>query len=226
MEKPQHPASVHPGRAGQPVRREHGLRRRLPGGGALHRHACGGRHHAHPGRDLLARAEGREAHRHLHRRTRSRAGAGDAGRREASDGAALRGVGVRRSQWGVHHRRCGGGCGGAPLEERLRHCAGGQERAGAGRYRAGRHRLRRAGGARRCARAARQQQRAGSCAGRVPDGARALQPGGAARPGRCRLPRNAVGRCAGGDRGGESRSRGRSRPPRWRRRASCSSLRM
>ena len=63
-----------------------------------------GGHAAHPGHDLLARPEGREANRHLHRRSRPLAGGRHAGAIEGVDGRALHGVLAGRPERLVHHR--------------------------------------------------------------------------------------------------------------------------
>ena len=108
--KTPHPASVHPGRAGQPVRREHGLRRRLPGRRALHR-ACVWRDVATLTQDAIFSRGPKGV-----RRTGIFIGGRDLAlalemldAAKRGDGAALRGVGVRRSERRVHHRRRGGG---------------------------------------------------------------------------------------------------------------------
>ena len=137
--------------------------------------STGRRRGTHAGRDLLARTEGRAPHRHLHRRPRRRRGARHARCRARGDGAAVRSVGVRRSERRLHHRGRGRRSGRKAPEARARRRARRPARARARRYGPGgprRRRARRSGGR---ARGTREPHQRGAGAGRGRAGAGALR---------------------------------------------------
>ncbi len=104
------------------------------------------------GHDLLARPQGRRAHRHLHRRARRAARRRHARAREGGDGEALRRLAAGRSERRLHHRRSDGGLRRVGAAAHAAARPGATTCARARRHRAGRPHRRRAGGAARAPR--------------------------------------------------------------------------